>query len=234
VDDAALAARLKPVLAERLRLCGKAFDEEIEERVEALALPSIELPDGARLHFHPTPALVAIDVDAGTATGARQSKAASQLAVNRAMLPVLARQIRLRNLSGAILVDFAGLPARRRASLAPALHTALAEDPLRPRLLGFTALGLAEIVRPRIHPPLHEMLAGPHAAGLAALRRIAAQVATSPHRLPMLRASPAIVAALQADAEALPDLARRAGRSLIIRSDPNLHATEWMIETSDA
>jgi hypothetical protein len=78
------------------------------------------------------------------------------------------------------------------------------------------------------------MLAGPHAAGLAALRRIAAQVATSPHRLPMLRASPAIVAALQADAEALPDLARRAGRSLIIRSDPNLHATEWMIETSDA
>ena len=48
---------------------------------------------------------------------ARQGKAAAHLAVNRAVLPALARQIRLRNLSGAILVDFAGLPARRRAAL---------------------------------------------------------------------------------------------------------------------
>jgi Ribonuclease G/E len=178
--------------------------------------------------------LVAIDVDAGGATAARQGKAAAQMAVNRAVLPALARQIRLRNLSGAMLVDFAGLPARRRAALAPALHAALADDPLRPRLLGFTALGLAEIVRPRVHPPLHELLAGPHAAGLAALRAIAAQVAAVPHRLPALRASPAVVAALQADAEALADLARRTGRSLILRSDPNLHASTWMIEANDA
>ena len=78
--------------------------------------------------------------------------------MNRALLPALARQIRLRNLSGAILVDLAGLPARRRAALGPALAEALADDPARPRLLGFTALGLAEIVRPRVHPPLHELL----------------------------------------------------------------------------
>ena len=158
---------------------------------------------------------------------------ASHLAANLAVLPVLARQIRLRNLSGAILVDFAGLPARRRASLAPALQAALADDPLRPRLLGFTALGLAEIVRSRVHPPLHELLAGPHAAGLAALRYIAAEVASPPHRMPALRASPAIVAALQGDAEALADLARRAGRALILRSDPNLPAMAWTIEASD-
>jgi Ribonuclease G/E len=235
VDDAALAARLKPALADRLHLCGgAAFDDAIEEQADALAQATVELANGARLHIHPTPALVAIDVDAGGATAARQGKAAAQMAVNRAVLPALARQIRLRNLSGAVLVDFAGLPARRRAALAPALHAALAEDPLRPRLLGFTALGLAEIVRPRVHPPLHELLAGPHAAGLAALRAIAAQVAAVPHRSPALRASPAIVAALQADAEALADLARRAGRALILRSDPRLDATAWMIEASDA
>jgi Ribonuclease G/E len=234
VDDPALAARLKPALADRLGLCGVAFDDAIEEQIDALAQPAVELPNGARLHIHPTPALVAIDVDAGGATAARQGKAAAQMAVNRAVLPALARQIRLRNLSGAVLVDFAGLPARRRAALAPALHAALAEDPLRPRLLGFTALGLAEIVRPRVHPPLHELLAGPHAAGLAALRAIAAQVAAVPHRLPALRASPAVVAALQADAEALADLARRAGRALILRSDPRLDSTAWKIEASDA
>ena len=49
----------------------------------------------------------------------------------------------------------------------PALTAALAGDPLRPRFLGFTALGLAEIARPRVRAPLHEMLSGPLAAGLS-------------------------------------------------------------------
>lgn len=233
IDDGALAARVRPVLGDRVDVVAKAFDDEVEGQVQALGQPEVDLHNGARLHIHPTPALVAIDVDAGGAVAPRQGKGAAHLAANLAVLPVLAQQIRLRNLSGAILVDFAGLAARRRASLMPDLAAALAEDPLRPRLLGFTALGLAEIVRPRVHPPLHELLAGPHAAGLVALRRIAAEVASPPHHMPVLRASPAIVAALRGDGEALPDLARRAGRALILRSDPNLPATAWTIEASD-
>ena len=233
IDDAALAARLKPALGERLHVVAAAFSEALEEQVAALAQPTVELCNGARLHIHPTPALVAIDVDAGGTVAGRAGKAASHMAANKAMLPELARQIRLRNLSGAILVDFAGLAPRRRASLAPALQAALAEDALQPRLLGFTSLGLAEIVRPRVHPPLHELLACPHAAGLAALRRIAAEVAVPPHRMPALRASLPVVAALEADPDALADLARRAGRALILRSDPNLPATAWTIETRD-
>ena len=150
--------------------------------------------------------------------------------MNRAILPAVAAEIRLRNLSGAILVDLAGLPARRRAALGPDLAAALAEDPLRPRLLGFTRLGLAEIVRPRIHPPLHECLAGPHAAGLAALRRAASEVAANPGRALALRAAPAVVAALQADPLALDDLARRAGRKLVLRADPALAAASWVLE----
>jgi Ribonuclease G/E len=231
VDDSALAARLKPSLGDRVHVVAGAFDDGIEEQVQALEQSEVDLPGGARLHIHPTPALVAIDVDAGGAMAGRQGKTASHRAANLAVLPGLAREIRLRNLSGAILVDFAGLTAARRRVLAPGLHAALADDPLRPRLLGFTALGLAEIVRRRVHPPLHELLAGPHAAGLAALRRIAAEVASQPQRMPVLRASPGIVAALQADAEALPDLARRAGRALIMRSDPTLPATGWTLET---
>jgi Ribonuclease G/E len=233
LDDAASVGRLRPALGGRVILCGVAFDDTIEEAAEELAGPSVELPRGGRLHISPTPALVAIDVDAGGAVGTRLGKTAAHLGANRAMLPELARQIRLRNLSGAIMVDFAGLPSRRRAALGPVLATALKEDPVRPRLLGFTALGMAEIVRPRIHPPLHELLEGPHAAGLTALRRIAAEVAAHPHRSPVLRASPAIVSALRGDADALADLARRAGRGLILRSDPTLPATGWMIEASD-
>jgi Ribonuclease G/E len=233
VDDAALAARLKPSLGNRLSVASHAWDDEIEDKVEALGQSSVSLPRGGRLHIHPTPALTAIDVDAGGAVASRGDKVAAHVTVNRAAVAVLARQIRLRNLSGALLVDFAGLSAKRRMALGPVLSTALAEDPLRPRLLGFTALGLAEIVRTRVHPPLHEMLSGPHAAGLVALRKLAAEAVVAPHCAASLRASPAVVAALQSDAEALPDLARRTGRALILRADPKLRSTEWVIETND-
>jgi hypothetical protein len=230
VDDAALYAQL------RARFDGRTFvhrtepDEAVADQIEALARTTVDLPGGARLHIHPTPALVAIDMDAGGAVAGGGVPTAAHLAVNRSAIPALARQIRLRNLSGPILVDFAGLSARRRALLGPPLAAALADDPLRPRLLGFTALGLAEIVRPRIHLPLHELLAGPHAAGLAALRAIAAGHAAAPYRPPMLRASPVIVAALERDTEALSDLARRAGRPLILKADPALGATAWVVE----
>lgn len=234
IDDGGMVARLRPTLGDRLQLVRAAFNEEIEEQAETLARPDVELAGGARLHIHPTPALVAIDVDLGGALVSGRRKNATHLAENRALLPELARQIRLRNLSGAILVDLAGLPARRRTVLAPALDEALAQDPLRPRLLGFTRLGLAEIVRPRVHPPLHELLAGPHAAGLAALRLIATEIALQPSSMPALRADPQIVAALQADPQALSDLARRAGRALMVRSDPSLPASEWRVERRDA
>ncbi len=230
IDDPAVVAELRPRLGDRLELARAPPDDEIMTAIEGLATASVPLPTGGTLHVHPTPALVAIDLDTGSLPAGRTSKAAAQLAFNRAALPFLARQIRLRNLSGAILVDLAGLPARRRSALGPDLAAALAADPLRPRLLGFTALGLAEIVRPRAHPPLHELLAGPHAAGLAALRAAARASSAEPRLVPTLHAAPAVVAALEADAVALPALARRTGRPLILRSAPNLPETTWTLE----
>jgi len=207
-----------------------AFDDAVEAQIESLVNSDVALPNGVRVCIHPTPALTAIDVDVAGAAVADRSKTSHHFAVNRAVLPELARQIRLRNLSGAILIDLAGLPPRRRIALGPAIAEALASDPLEPRFLGFTALGLAEIVRPRVHPPLHELLAGPHAAGLMALRRIAAEVAAHPARMPALRASPVVARALEEDTVARRDLARRTGRALILRVDPSLPATGWLLE----
>jgi len=214
----------------RWLLVPRAFDDTLEAEIESLAASDVVLPNGVRVCIHPTPALTAIDVDIAGAAVADRSKTSHHLAVNRAVLPELGRQIRLRNLSGAILIDLAGLPPRRRIALGPAIAEALASDPLAPRFLGFTALGLAEIVRSRVHPPLHELLAGPHGAAVEALRRIAAEVAASPARMPTLRASPAVARALDEDTVARRDLARRTGRALILRVDPSLPATGWMLE----
>ena len=234
VDDAAVAAPLRPLLGERLRLVRAAFDAETAAAVAALEEAEAPLPGGARLSVYPTPALTAIDIDLGAATARSEGKARGQLAANRALLPALARQIRLRNLSGAILVDFGGMAAARRARLAPDLKAALEGDPLQPRLLGFTALGLAEILRPRGHPPLHEVLAGPHAAGLAALRAADAALAARPDRPPGLRLAPAVEAALRADAVALADWQRRTGRTLPLRADPTLPAGAWRMEAMES
>lgn len=223
LDELVATYPLAPVLQ-------RPFEPTLADQIAALAETEIALPAGMRASIHPTPALVAIDLDMAAATSTRQPKASAQMAANLAALPALARQIRLRNLSGAIFVDPAGLGLKRRPKLATALAAALATDPLQPRLLGFTVLGLAEIVRRRVRPPLHELLAGPHAAGLAALRQIDRDTAAIPYLALGLTCSPDIAAALARDPVALPDLAGRTGRPLIPRSDPSLPSCAWRIE----
>jgi Ribonuclease G/E len=232
VDDPALAASLRADLGDRLIRVPQAFDDVIETELESLASSEVTLDSGVRLSVYPTPALVAIDVDGGAALAGRHAAVRRHLELNASLLPELARQIRLRNLSGAIMVDLAGMKARQRAALGPALAASLAGDPLRPRFLGFTALGLAEISRPRVRAPLHEALSGPLASGLAALRAIARGTRAEPGRPVTLRAAPAVIAALETDQVALTELARITGRGLNSRSDPSLPSDGWRIEAA--
>lgn len=222
LDDLMAAFPDEPVLT-------APFDEAIETEIDALAEPVAALAAGMRASFSPTAALTAIDLDGAQSTAARTPKAAAQMQANLAAIPGLVRQIVLRNLSGAILVDFAGMPTRKRQTLGPALEAALAVDRLRPRLAGFSHLGFAELTRPRLRPPLHELATSPHGRGLAALRRAQAETVAAPARRLALRASPAIVAALQADTGALATLARQATYPLVLSSDPALRDT-WLIE----
>jgi hypothetical protein len=80
------------------------------------------------------------------------------VAVNRLALPEFARQLRLRDLAGPILLDIAGLPMKQRGALEAPLRAALGAEPLV-QYLGLGPLGLFELRRTRIHPPLHEVLA---------------------------------------------------------------------------
>ncbi len=208
------------------------FPADLQTALDALADPDVALPGGMRASIVPTPALTAIDLDSAAATGVRAAKQDAQFAANRAVLPELGRQIRLRNLSGAILIDLSGLPTRKRAALAADLAAALAPDRLGPRLAGFSALGFAEIQRPRLRPPLHERLSGPHASALAAIGRVQAEAAANPGARFHLRASPAVAAALEADAAALSALANVMTYKLSVRSDPTLAAGAWLIDSA--
>ncbi len=230
VDDAALFAACSGALPGRLTLARAAFDDALEAQIDALAVAACALPGGGIMTIEPTAALVAIDLDLAGGSTTSCNKTASHVAANTAFLPELARQIRVRNLGGPIVVDLAGLSPRRRAALGPALAEAIAGDPLQPRFLGFSALGLAEILRPRVHPPLNDLLGTAHAEALTALRGLARAGAADPATPLALRAAADVSDALLADAAARSEFARRSGHKLVLRTDHALPSRSWRLE----
>jgi hypothetical protein len=218
VDAVSALPRLRAAFSARARHAAGCF-AVVDDQVEALAEPWAELPGGMRAGFFPTPALTAIDLDGGRQTSRAARKDDAQFGANRDALPALARQIRLRNLSGAILVDLAGLQPKQRRALGPALAESLAGDPAGARLLGFSPSGLAEITRARTSPPLHELLSSPLGVGLAALRRLDRMMRDLPRGRPVLRAPPGVLAALRADGFALPAFAEAHGGPPVLQED---------------
>jgi Ribonuclease G/E len=211
ISGAALVARLRVALGDRVQTQhGAIFDEAIEGEFAALAENAVPLPGGGVLHIQTTRALTALDVDSG---GAGDGLAR----FNETALPEIARQIRLHNLSGAILLDVAGLSTKRRHALLEPLRAALAQDKLA-RLVGLTGLGLIEMVRDRIHPPLTEILHTPLAEGLAALRQAARDAAARPAERLMLEARPEVIAALRDLPGTLDDYTALTGHGLELRS----------------
>jgi ribonuclease G len=210
-DDAAEVARLRGALgAGRVMLQPNAFDDALEDEVARLAEPEWDLPGGGRLIFSPLPALTAVDVDSG---------GADPREVNARAIPEFARQLRLRDLAGPILLDLAGLSVKQRAALEPELRAACGHDGLT-QLLGLGPLGLFELKRARIHPPLHELLAERAlATGLEWLRRAARESAARPGQRLALQAPAPVLAALEAMPEALAEFTALAGHPLMLRAD---------------
>ena len=220
VDDAAAfaeARRLFPDLAEHHR-DGSAFDRhDAEEAFEQALSLSVPLPLGGRLTIEPTAALTAIDVDSGLGRPAD---------ANREAVAAIARQLRLRNIGGQVVVDFVSAKDRKASyKLAAALKRAVADDPVPTHVFGVTPLGLVELTRERRGPSLAELMLergtaiSPRAAALAALRRVLAEAASRPGLAPLLVVAPEIATALAACPEAVAEAERRLGRPLTIRAE---------------
>lgn len=217
IDDAALAARLPASLHPRLQRVSRSFDEVLES--DWVALSSLDASVGPlTAHITPTHALTAIDLDA------YQNP---DFAANLACFGPLLREIRLRNLSGTILIDPAGVRSNKRPALVPFLRKAAdrEQDPLQPRITGITPSGLLEMTRPRHRAPLHELYSSPHGQGLAILQRIVTEGLKGEH----LQAPPAIIRALEADGMALNDLFHMTGQRLTLHSYPVSPSSCWSL-----
>ncbi len=125
----------------------------VPEALAALLSPRVTLPVGAHMQIEPTRALIAVDVN----TGSDHSPAAA-LKANIAAARELPRQLRLRGLGGQIVVDFAPMAKRDRATLEQQLRAAFKGEAAETSLAGWTPLGNFELSRKRDRVPLASIL----------------------------------------------------------------------------
>jgi Ribonuclease G/E len=126
----------------------------VPEMVEPLLSPRAALPGGGHMMIEPTRALIAVDVNSGADTSP-----AAGLKANIAAARDLPRQLRLRGLGGQVVVDFVPMPKKDRSALEQALRAALKGEAAETSLVGWTQLGLFELVRKRDRHPLSEVFA---------------------------------------------------------------------------
>jgi len=130
----------------------------VTRQVEEALSTRVWLKSGGYLVIEHTEALTSIDVNSGKSVSGK-SPQKEYLKTNLEAASEVARQIRLRNLSGIIIVDFINMKAPAdNEELMNILGQKLSEDPLRPDLVDMTPLGLVEITRKKGRRPLYELL----------------------------------------------------------------------------
>ncbi|MGA1186572.1 MAG: ribonuclease E/G [Candidatus Puniceispirillaceae bacterium] len=158
---------------------GDAQSAAIDAAISAAIQPEVQLPSGGRLWCQRTHALWAIDIDGA---GADIQKYGFDGLFGEAAVEI-ARQIRLRGMSGPILIDVprAGSANKKFRSQ---LQNCLDDDPQNPEILGMTRGGMLELSRPHGRAALDDMMADDVAqAALAGLRLAAMRPAFKPVHL---------------------------------------------------
>jgi Rne/Rng family ribonuclease len=173
LDDRALFARVKGRTAGPVALAGPTSPEiaALDDAFEAALDPIVELAEGGRLTIETGVAFTQIDVDLGAASTGREQAAEAIRRTNLAAARALVRELRRRNIGGAIVVDFISMePRRHRLDVEAVLAAEAAEDPVGIQLHGWTRLDHFELTRRRLRPSLPDLLlesAGPRRAKTA-------------------------------------------------------------------
>jgi ribonuclease E len=130
--------------------------------------PRVELPSGGYVIIEPTEALTVIDVNSGSFTRSANARE-TVLWTNCEAAVEIARQLRLRNIGGVVIVDFIDMDSRRdQLQLLEHFTQAVRHDTARPQIAQLTELGLVELTRKRQGQNIYELFgrACPSCGGL--------------------------------------------------------------------
>lgn len=170
VGDAELYTRIRfyfaselPEKQELIRLyddpafpLGKLYSTQTA--IEKALREKVWLKNGGYLVIQPTEALTVIDVNSGKNAGKGKNEEGI-MKIDLEAAREAAKQIRLRNLSGIIIIDFINLELEENVSrLMREFRMLLAKDPIQTTLVDITPLNLVEVTRKKVHRPLHEQI----------------------------------------------------------------------------
>ncbi len=149
----------KPIRLYRDELLPLARLYSLETHLKEALGKRVWLPCGGYLVIEPTEAMTVIDVNSGKAVSKGKKNKESYLSVNLEAAKEIARQLRLRNYSGMIMVDFISMEKEDdNRTLLEKLDRYLREDRVPARLVDMTALGIVEITRKKVSRPLSDFL----------------------------------------------------------------------------
>ena len=131
---------------------------QIDKAMEEALSTHVWLKSGGYLVIEPTETMTVIDVNSGKYTG-KKNKRDTILKINLEAVAEISHQMRLRNLSGIILVDFIDMEEKEdQELLMKTLAVQCARDPVKTTVVDMTRLNLVEITRKKIRKPLHEQV----------------------------------------------------------------------------
>ena len=177
VDEPAAVARVSSFLgAEADKVLVEAHSEpsellehfKVNAAIRDALKPRVDLPSGGYVIIEPTEALTVIDVNSGSFTRSANARE-TVLWTNCEAAIEIARQLKLRNIGGVIIIDFIDMDSRRdQLQLLEHFTTAVRDDAARPQIAQLTELGLVELTRKRQGQNIYELFgrACPSCGGL--------------------------------------------------------------------
>ena len=220
-------------------------DYKIDAELQKLMKPKINLPSGASIVIESTEALTVIDVNSGKFTGGRNLED-TILKTNIEAAEEIARQVRLRDIGGIIVVDFIDMASEAsRDKVIGTMEEYLSRDRTRATIQSFSNLGLLEFTRKRIGKDLGAQLRGacPTCIGMGSVmssqsvaietfRRIRGEARNGVTGDVIVHVAPTV--AVQMDFwydEECKELAKAIERPIFVRVDPMIHPEKARIET---
>ncbi|APD06704.1 ribonuclease [Flavobacteriaceae bacterium UJ101] len=128
----------------------------IEKQIKTSFGKTVTMPKGAYLVIEHTEALHVIDVNSGNSTGKKGSQEENAIVVNKAAATEIARQLRLRDMGGIIVIDFIDMTsAENRKELYEHFREAMQSDKAKHKILPPSKFGLIQVTRQRVRPVLN-------------------------------------------------------------------------------
>ena len=236
------ARRVKPY-ADAVSLFQRA---SVEDQLAAMYNPVVQLKSGGYLVINPTEALVSIDINSGRSTrehGIEQTAVATNLEAARE----IARQLRLRDMAGLVVIDFIDMELNSNIrKVEKAMKEALKDDRARIQVGRISGFGLMEMSRQRLRTGVLEASTRqcPHcegtglvrtasSAGLSALRMLEEEAARGRGNLVTLRASQeAAFYVLNNKRRELDEIEQRYGVRIAILPDGEVEGARMSVEAS--